>query len=57
MTKPKTIKMNLAISLERLADLRRATLIASTSASTRLASSRLPNKEVEKMVSSIFEQK
>jgi len=37
MTKPKQIKNNLGISPERLAELRRDALIASTGASTRLA--------------------
>jgi hypothetical protein len=47
MKKSKSIKKNSGISPERLAELRRATLIASTGASTRLAGSKLSNKEIE----------
>lgn len=50
MTKPKRIKKNRGISPERLAELRRATLIASTGASTRLAGSKLSDKEVERVI-------
>lgn len=54
MTKPKRIKKNIGISPERLAELHRATLIASTGASTRLAGSKLANKEVERVVNTVF---
>lgn len=57
MTQPKHTKKNLGISPERLAELRRATLIASTGASTRLAGSKLSDKEVEQVVNTVFEQK
>ena len=57
MTKPKTNKKNIGISPERLAELRRATLIASTGASTRLAGSKLSDKEVERVVNTVFGQK
>ncbi len=54
MTKLKHTKKNLSISPERLAELRRATLIASTGASTRLAGSKLSDKQV---VNTVFGQK
>ena len=57
MTKPKRTKKNLSISPERLAELRRATLIASTGASTRLAGLKLSDKEVEQVVNTVFGQK
>ena len=57
MTKSKNNKNQFGISPERLAELRRATLIASTGASTRLAGSKLSNKEVEQVVNTVFEQK
>jgi len=57
MTKPKHTKKNLGISPERLMELRRATLIVSTGASTRLAGSKLSDKEVEKVVNTVFWQK
>lgn len=47
MAKTKRIKKDSPISPERLAGLRRATLIVSTGASTRLSGSKLSNKEVE----------
>lgn len=47
MKKSKHIKKNLGMSLERLAELRRATFTASTGASTRLVGSKVTNKEVE----------
>ena len=49
MTKPKNTKKNIGISQERLVELRRATLIASTGASTRLAGSTLSDEEVEQI--------
>jgi hypothetical protein len=57
MTNPKHTKRNAGISPERLAELRRATLIASTGASTRLSGSKLSDKEVERVVNTVFEQK
>lgn len=57
MTKPKTLKKNIGISPERLAELRRATLIASTGASTRLEGSKLSDKEVEQVANIVFGQK
>jgi len=53
----KLIKKHSVISLERLAELRRATLIASTGVSTHLANSKLSDKEVERVVNTVFEQK
>lgn len=57
MTKTMHTKKNIGISPERLAELRRATLIASTGASTRLAGSKLSNKKVERVVNTVFGQK
>ncbi len=57
MKKSKHIKKNLGISPERLAELHRATLIASAGASTRLAGSKLSDKEVEQVVNTVFGQK
>ena len=57
MIKPKHTKKNLDISPERLMELRHATLIVSTGASTRLAGSKLSDKEVEKVVNTVFWQK
>lgn len=53
MTKPKRTKNNLDISLERLAELRRATLIASTGSSLRLSGSKVTNKQVEQILNQI----
>lgn len=50
MTKPKHTKKSLGISPKRLAKLRRATLIASAGASTRLAGSKITDKEVERII-------
>ena len=50
MTKSKQIKKQLGISPERLAELQRATLIASTGASVRLAGPKVTNKEVEQIM-------
>ena len=49
MTKQKTNKKNFNISPKRLAELRRATLIASAGASTRLAGSKLSDKTIKKI--------
>lgn len=57
MTKPKLRKKNTSISLERLAGLRRATLIASAGSSTRLEGSKLSDKEVERVANIVFGQK
>lgn len=57
MTKPKTNKKNIGISPERLAELRRATLIASTGASVRLSGSKVTDKEVEQIVNTVSVQK
>ena len=59
MTKPKH-KKNLGISPERLAELRRATLIASTGSSLRLSGSKVANEQVEQIMnatSKLSEQK
>jgi hypothetical protein len=57
MTKQQHIKKPSHISPERLAELRRATLIASTGASVRLAGSKVTDKEVERVVNTVFGQK
>ena len=57
MTKSKQLKKNIGISSERLIELRRATLIASTGASTRLAGSKLFDKKVEEVANIVFGQK
>jgi len=53
MTKPKTNKKNIAISSERLTELRRATLIASTGSSLRLSGSKVTNEQVEQILNKI----
>jgi hypothetical protein len=50
-------KKHLSISSERLAKLRRASLIASTGASTRLEGSKLSDKEVEQVANIVVGQK
>ncbi len=50
-------KKNIDISPERLAELRRATLIASAGSSTRLEGSKLSDKEVEQVANIVFGQK
>ena len=57
MTKPKHTKKHPGISPERLTELRRATLVAATGASTRLAGSKLSDKEVERIANTVFGQK
>jgi hypothetical protein len=57
MTKSKRTKKNHGISPERLAELRRATLIASTGASTRLEGSKLSDKEVAQVANIVFGRK
>jgi hypothetical protein len=54
MTKPKITRKNLGISTQRLAELRRTTLIASTGSSLRLSGSRLSDKEVVQVVNIVF---
>ena len=49
MIKSKQTKKNSGILSQRLAELRRATLIASTGASIRLAGSEVTNEEVEQI--------
>ena len=53
MTKSK--KRTNSISLERLRELMWANIIASTGASTRLAGSKLSNKEVERVINETFQ--
>ena len=57
MTRSKQIKKYIGISQERLAELRRATLIASAGSSTRLAGSKLSDKEVGQVVSTVLGRK
>ena len=56
MTNPKH-KKHLAISPQQLEELRRATLIASTGASTRLEGSKLSDKEVAQAANIVFGRK
>jgi hypothetical protein len=44
------LKRNISISPERLAELRRATLIASTGSSLRLSGSKVTNEQVEQIL-------
>ena len=53
MTKNKHIKKHAGISLERLAELRRDTLIASTGSSMRLAGSKVTNEEMQQILNTI----
>lgn len=57
MTKSKNIKKQISLSSEQLAKLRRATLIASAGASTRLEGSKLSDKKVERVANIVFGQK
>ena len=57
MKKFKNDKNSLNISLERLAELRRATLIASAGSSTRLEGSKLSDKDVERVLNIVSGQK
>lgn len=50
MTKSKSVKKNIGISAERLAEIRRATLIASTGSSLRLSGSKVTNEQVEEIL-------
>lgn len=53
MAKAKTLKKNIGISPERLAELSRAALIASTGASVRLSGSKVTNEQVEQILNAI----
>ncbi len=57
MAKSKHTKKNISISPERLAELQRATLIASAGASTRLEGSKLSDKDVEQVANIVFGRK
>jgi len=57
MAKQRQSKNHVGISPERLTELRRATLIASTGASTRLEGSKLSDKEVERVANIVFGRK
>jgi hypothetical protein len=57
MTDQKPNKRYANTSPERLAKLRRATLIASAGASARLEGSKLSNKQVEQIANIVFGQK
>ena len=57
MTRPKRTNKPLGISPERLAELRRATLIASAGSSTRLEGSKLSDKDVERVLNIVSGQK
>ncbi len=50
MKKSKLTKKNLGTSLERLAELRRVALIASTGSSLRLSGSKVNNEQVEQIL-------
>ena len=50
MTKLKSTKKNIGISSAHLAELRRATLIASTGSSLRLSGSKVTNEQVVKIL-------
>ncbi|MHB8651868.1 MAG: hypothetical protein ACYC8S_01910 [Minisyncoccota bacterium] len=53
MTKPKPTKKNINIPPERLVELQRANIIASTGASVRLSGSKVTNKQVEQILKSL----
>ena len=57
MTKQKQTKNHIGISTERLAELRRATLIASAGSSTRLEGSKLSDKDVEQVLNIVSGRK
>lgn len=57
MTNLKRIKNNSGISPERLAKLRRVTLIAFAGSPTRLEGSKLSDKKVEQVANIVFGQK
>jgi len=53
MTKLKTIKKNVGISPERLAELRRKTHIESTGSSLRLSGSKVNNEQIEQILNAM----
>ena len=53
MKKPQRRKKIMGISLERLAELRRITLIASTGSSLQLSGSKVTNEQVEQIMNAI----
>ncbi len=53
MKNPKQITKQVSISPERLAELRRATLITSTGSSLRLSGSKVTNEQVEQILNEI----
>lgn len=53
MKKTKHTKKNIGISTEHLAELRRATLLASPGASLRLSGSKVTNEQVEQILNEI----
>jgi len=53
MSKTNRIKKNLGISLERLAELHRRTLIESTGSSLRLSGSKVINEQVERILNAM----
>ena len=57
MTKAKQAKKQFGISPGRLAEVRRATLIASAGSSTRLEGSKLSDKDVERILNIASGQK
>lgn len=50
MTKFKQIKKSVGISPERLAELRRKTLVESTGSSLRLSDSKVTNEQIEEIL-------
>lgn len=50
MKSPKSTKKYSDISSERLAELKRATLIASTGSSLRISGSKVTNRQVEQII-------
>lgn len=56
MKKLRLTKKNVGISPEHLAELKRATLIVSAGASTRLEGSKLSDQEVEQIANTVFGQ-
>ncbi len=53
MAKSRRIKKEFVILPERLAELRRATLIASTGSSLRLSGSKVTNEQVDQILNAI----
>lgn len=54
MTKSNHTKKQFSISLERLAELRRKTLIESTGSSLRLSGSKVTNEQVEQILNQMI---